>query len=76
MDRKRDRLAYASKEDAHQVDDWPEAHNKSQDVLVRYKDTRGSMLHLPNLPVSATTITSCALLSVFVCFVAQLTLLP
>ena len=51
MDRKGDRLAYASKEDAHQIDDWPEAH--SEEVLVRYKDTRGSMSHLLNLPVAA-----------------------
>jgi hypothetical protein len=63
MDRKPDRLAYASKADAHQIDDWPEAQSrKSEDVLVRYKDTRGSMtLHLLNPPVAnqLTLTTEC-----------------
>ncbi|XP_024359209.1 uncharacterized protein [Physcomitrium patens] len=42
--RKRDRAVCASREDAYQIDVWPGADGrKSEDVLVRYKDTRGSL---------------------------------
>uniref|UniRef100_A0A7I4CBD3 Uncharacterized protein n=1 Tax=Physcomitrium patens TaxID=3218 RepID=A0A7I4CBD3_PHYPA len=44
MGRKRDRAVCASREDAYQIDVWPGADGrKSEDVLVRYKDTRGSL---------------------------------
>lgn len=43
IDRKQNRLAYVSKRSVQELDEWVDAENtKSEDVLVRYRDGRGS----------------------------------